>query len=176
MINFILSSTHKKWYNFNMKKIKNQQNIFPKLSFFILFSIVLSSCATGNDYQDPWDNSRTPPYGRPGYENDRYGYGNDRYGRDPYYNREYWKNKNKDRYEDRRPHHSYDAPPKHYDTVPPRAEVRPEAAIRPNCPPDTTFDGRHCIVPENRRRSGGKGTVNACPKGMWLSGDHCVKD
>jgi hypothetical protein len=50
----------------------------------------------------------------------------------------------------------------------------PRVVIRPSCPPDTTFDGKHCIIPEDKRRKGGKGTVSACPNGMWVSNGECV--
>lgn len=50
----------------------------------------------------------------------------------------------------------------------------PPAEIRPSCPSGTSFDGKHCILPENQRRPGGKGTVSACPNGMWVSDGKCV--
>ncbi len=165
---------------------KKQKNLFLKLSLFLLLFICISGCAENSDYQNPWDSAPNcryghcappaPPYG--GYGYDRNTYGHDRYGRDPYYdynrnhNREEWQREH-DREEWKKNH---DYRPEHYDTIPPPPAPRPEAVIRPSCPPDTTFDGKHCIVPENRRRSGGKGTVNACPPGMWLSGDRCVKN
>lgn len=157
-----------------------KKNIFAKLSLIILFlfSIALSSCVPGNDLLTPGNGSAncrygncapSYGYGRYGYDGGRYDYGHDRYGRDPYYDRGHWKK------EDHRPHHSYQTPPRHYGTVPPPPpQIKQEEVIRPNCPAGTTFDGRHCIIPENQRRSGGKGTVNACPKGMWLSGDRCI--
>lgn len=83
---------------------------------------------------------------------------------------------------DRRPNYdNYDSRPKPenrpaYLPPPPTPTPAPEPVVKPSCPAGTTFNGRHCIVPEDKRRPGGKGTVNACPKGMWLSGDRCVKN
>ena len=173
-----------------MEKIKSpQKNLFSELTLLtlFLFSLTLCSCAPGNEYLDPWNNNSSNcrygncapsyggTYGNSGYDSNRYGY--DRYGHDPYYDKhDYWKNEGNHHHNPYQAPPTYQQPPAYQPPPPPPPQAAPEAVIRPNCPPDTTFDGRHCIIPENRRRPGGKGTVNACPNDMWLSGDRCVKN
>lgn len=124
-------------------------------------------------------------YGQPGY----YGQGYDPYpygtNTAPYYGGGYYDDRNDHKHPHDHPHHqnhNYPYPP--YTTSPrpqptPRSNPAPASAspaiVRPSCPPGTTFDGRHCLINDKSQiRKGGKGTVNACPKDMWLSGDKCV--
>jgi len=51
----------------------------------------------------------------------------------------------------------------------------PQQDIKPNCPKNTTFNGKHCILPKDQVKPGKKGTINPCPKGMYVSGGKCVK-
>ena len=47
--------------------------------------------------------------------------------------------------------------------------------VRPSCPAGTNFDGKSCIITDgSKRRPGGDGRINPCPKGMWVSGGVCV--
>ena len=156
----------------------------PKL--FLLTALVASTAACEPGYYGDW--------GRPssgysdGYNSGYYG-GSDRY-RDDRYRDDRYRN-DRDYYRgDRDYRHDRDDDDRHHDrhndrhdddrdrrpSKPAPTPTPPPAppVIRPSCPSNTTFDGKHCIVPENQRRKGGKGTVNACPKGMWVSGDQCV--
>ena len=134
-----------------------------------LLSYSLAACDLSTSYNDGWDGSRggyREPY-RDDYRYRDYRHDDYRYDhRDRHY---YEHDRRDDRWDHKRDEHHYQAPP----PPPPKPK---EQVIRPSCPPNTTFDGKHCIIPKNQRRPGGQGTINACPKGMWLSGDRCVPD
>lgn len=169
-----------------MKKLKLiQKNHFIKLSLLGLLAVILSAFNGCAELNDPgYNNSNPYDYGNPNYGRRGNGY-DDRYDRDRYGRDRDRYNYDHDRYDHNNDyyHHDYDNHPRnrdhednHHEAPPPPPPRIEEQVIRPNCPSGTTFDGRHCILPENKRRPGGKGTINACPNGMWLSGDHCVKN
>lgn len=152
----------------------------------IVSSIGLSGCAE-NDYSYPHRG-----YGG-GYGGGGYGGGyNNGYGSYPnhhYENRcssgnSYPSHSNRcsSSHSDRcgRSHGEYIPPPRPRDNDyhnPPPPPRPADPVVRPSCPPDTTFDGHSCrITDPHKIKPGHKGTVNACPKGMWLSGDQCVKN
>ncbi|MBP9837255.1 MAG: hypothetical protein KBC84_00930 [Proteobacteria bacterium] len=154
-----------------------------KVVSFVLLFLTMAACDPNNNYGNQWDPApRQDPYYNSGYGS-RYGNDYDRYHgypRDRYENRDKYQY-DRDRYNDYREQKERDEYRKHqyenkYQPTPyPTPAPRPqENIIRPSCPSGTSFDGKHCIIPEGQRRPGGKGTVNACPKGMWLSGDKCV--
>jgi hypothetical protein len=156
-------------------------------SLFFISAFILSACEplSGNNYGNSWNSGYggyREPYQRyphdSGYDynnsqrDDRYHHDDDwRHHDDDQRDRDYDRRHRDDDRRDREQHQ-----PKYQPTPPPPPAKPPEQVIRPNCPPDTTFDGRVCIVPQNRRRPGGKGTINPCPQGMWLSGDRCVRN
>ena len=48
--------------------------------------------------------------------------------------------------------------------------------ISPSCPSGTRYNGRTCVITDNRlRKPGGDGNINPCPKGMWNSNGKCIK-
>ncbi len=135
----------------------------------------------GNPYNNGYNSGYNPNYGSGYYNNNRCGQ-NSRCGRNNDNNRcgsnkcgsnKCGSNKCGSGHGGNNGHHqgSVIIPPKPMAPPPP---AQPPV-IRPSCPGGTTFDGRHCKINDpDKIKPGHKGTVNACPKGMWLSGDRCV--
>lgn len=147
------------------------------LLFVFALLAMLSGCAPGQ-YSSPYGSSTG--YGGSSYYGDRYD-DRYRYEREQEYRRELERRKweEQERYEHERRQLERERYEHNRDLERAQREVRPTPTpeprvIRPSCPSNTTFDGKHCIVPENQRRKGGKGTISACPDGMWVSGDRCV--
>ena len=151
-------------------------------TLLILLCVLLTGCDPG-----PYGNSGYPYPPQPGYSTG-YGYppppppnyGGSYYPPPPppprRYDDRYYDDR---RYEDRdRYHNHHDHDDNHHanpSSPSPSSSVPTAAAIRPSCPSGTTFDGHHCLIDDKSKiRKGGKGTVNACPKGMRLSGDQCI--
>lgn len=165
-----------------LSRISPMKNLSSRIviASFVVAVLGLSACDPNYNNGSSWYPQNDPPrgygYDRPygnGYGNGNgYGYGNDNKCNRDKCSRNRCNSGRCSRDHDDRPRPTprppaYSPPP----PPPPREEV-----IRPSCPSGTSFDGKHCIVPEGQRRKGGKGTINACPSGMYLSGDRCVRN
>lgn len=158
--------------------------ISAKVILILSFSLLMAACEPGSYGTGGWQSPQSS-YPGGGYYPAPGSYGggyypppppryDNRYDDRRYDDRRYDDRRYDDRrYEDRDRHHNHDDRPA---APPPPAPSPPQpATIRPSCPSGTTFNGRHCMIDDKSKiRKGGKGTVNACPKGMRLSGDQCI--
>jgi len=156
---------------------------------FLVISIFLNSCQDyqygspsnypvnnypqyPNSYPNNYPNNYPPAYyPPPQYPPQGYQYPNN--NPPPYWNnRDNHHHNNDHRYPPRDNNTQINRP-----TPPPPPPPQATPAPQPSCPPGSVFTGSSCKITDSRlRRPGGDGNINPCPKGMWMSGNGCIKN